>query len=182
MLALIVIDQQKGIDNPKLGERNNPNAEIKILELLFFWRKEGWPIFHVRHRSKELSSVFWPKQKGFEFKEQFIPKEDEEIIEKSIPCAFVNNRLHNKLQNIDIEEIVIVGASTNNSVEATARTGGNLGYSVYVVESACFAFAKQDYFGVTRSADEVHAMSLANINGEYATVISSEKLFKKAKI
>jgi len=33
MLALIVIDQQKGVDNPKLGKRNNPGAEKEILGL-----------------------------------------------------------------------------------------------------------------------------------------------------
>lgn len=181
MQALIVIDQQKGIDDPKLGERNNPHAEIHILDILSFWRKEGWPIFHVRHKSKDLNSVFWPKQKGFEFKDQFIPLKNERIVEKSIPCAFVNNCLHRELQSMDASEIVIVGVATNNSVEASARTGGNLGYSVYVIENACFAFAKQDYFGVDRSAGEVHAMSLANIDGEYAKVISSEELFESFK-
>jgi hypothetical protein len=39
-----------------------------------------------------------------------------------------------------------------------------------VVEDACFAFAKTDYVGVGRTADEVHAMYLVNLNNEYALI------------
>jgi nicotinamidase-related amidase len=46
-----------------------------------------------------------------------------------------------------IEALVIVGVSTNNSVEATARSAGNLGLRTYVLADACFAFDKRDYHG-----------------------------------
>jgi nicotinamidase-related amidase len=61
-------------------------------------------------------------------------------------------------------------------VESTARTSGNLKFKTYVVSDATFAFSKTDYSGVYRGADEVHAMSLANLDGEYATVIAAEEL------
>ncbi|TDO95793.1 cysteine hydrolase family protein [Marinomonas balearica] len=179
MHALILIDQQKGIDHPKLGLRNNPSAEAEISSLLSLWRQKSWPIFHVKHRSKQRESVFWPDQEGFEFKEAFLPLEGEATIEKSVPCAFINNSLDDELKKLGVNEIVLVGVATNNSVESTARTGGNLGYTVYVIDDACFTFAKPDYFGLARSADEVHAMSLANLHGEYATVISREQLVEK---
>lgn len=41
---------------------------------------------------------------------------------------------------------------------------------------ATFAFAKRDYDGVPRSAAEVHAMALANLDGEYATVVTAADL------
>ena len=65
-----------------------------------------------------------------------------------------------------------------NSVEASARTAGNLGFKTYVVANATFAFAKTDYAGVRRTADEVHAMALANLQGEYATVVTADELLK----
>lgn len=101
------------------------------------------------------------------------------VVEKSVPCAFINNTLADQLNEVNARNIVIVGAATNNSVEATARTGGNLGFSVYVVEDACFAFEKHDFDGVYRSAQEVHAMSLANLNGEYAQVLKSDEILAK---
>ena len=70
MLALVLIDQQKGIDHPKLGERNNLTAEANMLSLLDFWRKNSWPVFHIKHRSREPESVFWPEQAGFDFKDE----------------------------------------------------------------------------------------------------------------
>ena len=174
--ALVIIDQQKGIDSPKLGARNNPNAQIEISNLLSRWRELNWPIIHVRHRSTQIDSVFWPEQEGFDFKPEFLPLDNECVIEKQTPCAFTNTNLQHLLVQNATTSVVVVGASTNNSVEATVRTGGCFGFNVVVVENACFAFAKDDYFGVQRSAEEVHAMSLANLNNEYALVVNSADL------
>lgn len=179
--ALIIIDQQQGLDNPKLGSRNNPDAETIMLKLLNAWRVAGMPIIHVRHCSNDPDSVFWPEQQGFEFKSNFLPQGDELIIEKSIPCAMLTNNLKQILDQLSIQKIVLVGASTNNSVEATARTASGFGFNVVIVEDACFTFAKSDYLGTKRTATEVHAMSLANLNGEYAQVISSIELLHDIK-
>lgn len=174
--ALVIIDQQKGIAYPKLGPRNNQNAESEMLKLLFQWRRMGWPVFHIRHRSTQIESVFWPGQEGFEFKPDFLPATNEAVIEKKTPCAFTGTNLEMLLKEKGLTSIFIVGASTNNSVEATARSGGCKGFSIIVVENACFAFAKADYFGVMRTAAEVHAMALANLEIEYASVVHSSEL------
>jgi nicotinamidase-related amidase len=189
--ALIIIDQQQGIDSDRLGERNNPDAQNVMLEMLCFWRSRTWPVFHIKHRSKDPQSVFWPEQQGYNFKEQFEPNQKktaqhncdqdssaggEFVIEKTVPCAFTKNTLEQKLQSLAVDSIVVVGASTNNSVESTVRSAGNLGFSVIVVEQACFAFDKVDFSGVLRSAQQVHDMSLANLNNEYAKVLSWEQI------
>jgi nicotinamidase-related amidase len=67
---------------------------------------------------------------------------------------------------------------TNNSVEATVRMAGNLGFKTYLVEDATFTFGRNDWNGVYRTADEVHAMSLANLHGEYCTVARTEEVLK----
>lgn len=172
--ALLIIDQQKGIDHPKLGKRNNPQAEDVMHTILSLWRTKCWPVFHIQHRSKDPESVFWPEQDGFELKDGFLPKEGEYLIEKSVPCAFTNNVLEGKLRDLAITDILIVGVATHNSVESTARTGGNLGFSVTVIEDACYTFGKTDFDGNPKTAQDVHAMSLANLHGEYATVKHSE--------
>jgi nicotinamidase-related amidase len=68
------------------------------------------------------------------------------VVEKNVPDALVNTGLERWLHIRGISSVVIVGVSTNNSVEATART-----------------------------AEEVHAMALANLQGEYASVISANE-------
>ncbi|WP_419712923.1 cysteine hydrolase family protein [Pseudomonas sp. NFX224] len=174
--ALIIIDQQKGILHPRLGRRNNPEAEDRMLELLGQWRRSGRPIIHVQHLSRSEDSVFWPQQSGVEFQERFLPLPGEHLIQKQVPDAFCSTGLEALLLGTGIGQLIIVGVATHNSVESTARTAGNLGFDTWVVEDACFTFDKADFFGHARSAEEVHAMSLGNLHGEYATVVSSAQI------
>jgi nicotinamidase-related amidase len=176
--ALVIIDQQKGILHPRLGPRNNPEAELRMLELLAHWRDSARPVIHVHHLSRSEDSVFWPGQSGVEVQERFEPIAGERLIQKQVPDAFCGTTLEADLRSAGIGQLVIVGVATNNSVESTARTAGNLGFDTWVAEDACFTFDKADYFGVARSAAEVHGMSLANLHGEYATVVSVERILR----
>ncbi|MCI0509950.1 nicotinamidase-related amidase [Chromohalobacter marismortui] len=172
-VALIVIDMQRGMKEPDAEKRNNLDAERNIQSLLAAWRRAGWPVVSVRHISRAKDSPFWPGQPGAEFQPELAPLDTEHVVEKSVPDAFIQSGLERWLHVRGISSVVLVGVSTNNSVESTARTAGNLGFSTIVVSDATFTFAKTDYAGVWRSADEVHAMSLANIDREYASIMST---------
>jgi hypothetical protein len=63
-------------------------------------------------------------------------------------------------------------------VEASARTAGNLGFSTQVVSDATYAYAKKDYAGQHRSAEDVHNMALSNLDGEYASIIDTATLLR----
>jgi nicotinamidase-related amidase len=52
-IALIIVDMQRGMQNTDPRERNNLNAEKNIEKLLGSWRKNGQPVIHVRHISRE---------------------------------------------------------------------------------------------------------------------------------
>jgi nicotinamidase-related amidase len=172
--ALLVIDVQKAIDDPGWGtDRNNPQAEANIAALLAGWRARGWPVIHVRHLSREASSTYRPGQPGAEFKPDVAPVEGETIIDKQVNSAFIGTRLEGLLRERGIESLVVTGVITNNSVEATARMAGNLGFETFVVSDATATFGRSDFDGRWRSAGEVHAMSLANLDGEYATIIAT---------
>lgn len=171
--ALIIIDMQKGMADPTAGTRNNPDAEQNIQSLLAAWRNAGKPVVHIRHISRTPGSPFWPGQPGAEFQSELLPTENEHIVEKNLPDAFVHSGLERWLRVRQISTLIMVGVSTSNSVESTARTAGNLGFNTVVVADATFTFAKDDYAGVWRSADEVHAMSLANLNGEFASIMTT---------
>ena len=176
--ALIIIDMQQGMLAPKAGTRNNPEAESHIATLLQAWRKAAATVVHVRHISRTLGSPFWPGQSGVEFQEKLAPLPDEHVLEKNVPDAFINSGLERWLRVRGISKLVIVGVSTNNSVEASARTAGNLGFTTQVVADACFAFSKTDYAGTFRTADEVHAMALSNLDGEYADIVQTTAMLQ----
>ena len=177
--ALIIIDMQKCMASEKAGERNNPSAETNVARLLEAWRDGGHPIVHVRHISRSPASLFSAGQPGAEFQIAFQPLAEEHIVEKNVPDAFLNTGLERWLRVRDISTLVIAGVSTNISVECSARTAGNLGFSTTVVSDATFAFGKADYAGIWRRPAEVHAMSLANLAGEYANVEDCETVIAR---
>ncbi len=174
--ALIVIDLQKAIDHPDQGIRNNPAAEEKISRLLAHWRKQGWPIIHIRHDSLEPKSHYRPGQPGHDFKPQAMPLPGEIVIAKTTNSAFIGTDLESRLRRAGLLSLIVVGVSTNNSVEATVRMAGNLGFATWLVEDACFTFGRTDWHGVARTAEEVHAMSLANLDREYCTVTTTDSV------
>jgi nicotinamidase-related amidase len=177
--ALILVDLQQAIDNPRWarhGPRNNPGAEAAAAALLARWRRIGWPIIHVRHDSTEPGSTYAPGGPGHPFKPEVAPGADETIVAKHVNSAFIGTNLDRQLRDIGAPALVILGVITNNSLEATVRNAGNLGHRVFVPEDACFTFAVQDLRGKVWAAEDVHALSLANLNGEYATIASSKDI------
>jgi nicotinamidase-related amidase len=177
--ALLVIDVQKAIDDPawsKEGQRNYPDAERNIARLLEHWRVRARPIFHIRHDSVKPVSPYRPDRPGNAFKVEARPLNGEPIIPKTTNNAFIGTDLEQRLRGAGINTLVIAGVTTNNSVEATVRMAGNLGFNTYLVEDATFTFARRDYRGILRSAEDVHAMSLANMDGEYCKVVSTDEL------
>ena len=108
-----------------------------------------------------------------------MPLHGERLIQKQVPDAFCGTTLEAGLREAGIEQLIIVGVATHNSVESTARTAGNLGFDTWVAEDACYTFDKTDYFGKAHSAEEVHAMSLGNLQGEYATVVATAEILKE---
>ena len=171
--ALIVIDVQKAIDHPSWGRRNNPQAEENIARLIEAWRSANRRVIHVQHHSREPQSTYRPGQPGCEFKDCARPIAGETVVTKHVTSAFIGTNLEKILREGGHQAVVIAGVITNNSVEATARVAGNLGFDVYVVSDATFTFDRAALDGSQHKAEDVHAHSLANLNGEYARIVDT---------
>ncbi|MBP2230636.1 nicotinamidase-related amidase [Azospirillum agricola] len=174
--ALLVVDLQKAIDDPRwaaVGPRNNPRAEANIAALLAAWRRTGRTVVHIRHDSTEPGSTYRAGGPGHGFKEEATPLPGERVVGKSVHSAFIGTDLDGWLRERGIGTLVVTGVITNNSVEATARMAGNLGYDTRVVGDATFTFARLDWSGRRRTAEEVHDLSLANLSGEYAAIMDT---------
>lgn len=181
--ALVVIDVQKAIDHPgwaRYGGRNHPEAERNIARLLEAWRQGDLPIYHVCHDSREPESAYRPGQAGNEFKPEAQPLPGETIVVKYTNSAFIGTGFEEMLRAAGHTVLVIAGVITNNSVEATVRMAGNLGFETYLVEDACFTYARPDWTGRVRSAEDVHALSLANLHGEYCTVLTTDEVLRRS--
>ena len=172
--ALIVIDVQKAFDDPRMGARNNPQAEANIARLLAAWRESGRPVIHVRHDSVEPQSMLRPGQPGNAIKTEAKPLESEPVIGKHVNSAFIGTDLEQRLRKAGQDTVVCVGLTTDHCVSTTARMAGNLGFKTVVVADATAAFDRKSFDGATIPAQEIYRGALASLHGEFAEVVATE--------
>jgi len=174
--VLLIIDVQKGFDEPGWGPRNNPQAESNIARLLDAWRKTGRPVFHVQHLSLSPNSPLRATHTGSDIKEEARPLPGEPLIQKHVNSAFIGTDLEQQLKEGGYQTLVIVGLTTPHCVSTTTRVAGNLGFRTYLVSDATASFDLVGHDGHRYSAEEIHAISLATLNGEFATIIETNEL------
>lgn len=174
--ALLVIDVQEALDDPRRPPRNNPDAEENIARLLAAWRVAGRRCVHIRDDSLDPASPFAPGQPGNAIKTIVAPMPDEWLIPKHFHSAFIGTDLEARLRGAGITTLVITGLVANHCVESTARMAGNLGFDTYVVGDATAAFDGTGLDGTHYAAETIHAMTLMNLHGEFATVTTTDAI------
>lgn len=172
--VLLIVDVQKGFDEPYWGKRNNPNAEENIKKLLTHWREKHLPVIHVRHCSTEEQSPLKPGSPGNEFKDEVTPLDSEKQFDKSVNSAFIGTGLEEYLRASNLNDLVIVGLTTDHCISTTTRMAGNLGFNVTLVSDATATFNRAGVDGVDISADDIHRIHLSSLHGEFCEVKSCE--------
>ena len=105
-----------------------------------------------------------------------MPLLHETVIGKQTNSAFIGTDLESRLRSAGWNKLIVCGVSTSNSVETTVRMAGNLGFDVQLVADACFTFGRKDWNGMWHDAETIHAISLANLDREYCSVVTSASL------
>lgn len=176
--ALIIIDVQKGFneENHWGGNRNNKDTETKIAQILKEWRTLKLPVFHIVHSSLDPNSKLHASHPGFEIKDEAKPIDGEPVITKNVNSAFIGTDLKERLDNLGIHKLVIVGLTTNHCVSTTTRMAGNFGFDVYLISDATATFDRIGINGEKYDSELVHQTSLASLHNEFAQVIDTETL------
>ncbi|MEM7674228.1 MAG: cysteine hydrolase family protein [Verrucomicrobiota bacterium] len=174
--CLLIIDVQQGLDDSKHGERSTPEFEQNLSRIVEEFRKQDWPIIHVGHDSVERESLLRPELPGNAFKSEAVPMPSERVFRKSTASAFVNTGLDTYLSERGLDHLILVGLTSDHCVSTTARQGSDLGYSVSVISDATAAHEKSAWNGQNYSAEKVHFLSLATLEGEFAEIVSTNDL------
>ncbi|MCS0671697.1 isochorismatase family protein [Cytobacillus firmus] len=178
--ALMVLDMQKGFDDPYWGKRNNPHAENNAFRLLTEWRKRQWPIFFSKHLSFDPQSPLYHKNEtGIQFKDLLVPKAGETVYTKNVNSAFIGTELEIHLRQRGIKSVVITGLSTQHCVSTTTRMSGNLGFVTYLVSDAIAAFEITDHLGTVHSPETVQELELAALHKEFAVIVTADEVFRE---
>lgn len=175
--ALLLIDVQVGVDvlehwGGPTGRRNNPGAEGVTSELLAAWRAAGRQVAFTRHDSREASSPLKFSLPTGAQKPGFEPQPGDVVVEKDVNSGFIGTSLEVDLRRLGINRLVIAGFFTNFCVETTTRMAGNLGFDTYLVHDGCATTNRIGLDGTDHEPELVHAMTLANLHGEFCTVIT----------
>src|SRR5665213_3364348 len=173
--ALIVVDVQRAFDQWEAGgkRRNNPDAVARIVDLLAAFRQRRAPIFHVRHQGTRPTSSFLPEGSGYPVKDEAREQQGEPVIVKRVNSAFIGTDLESRLRAAQIRTLVICGDTTNHCVETTTRMAGNLGFDARLVRDATWTFDRTGPDGDAHSAEDIHAMTLSNLNSEFARIVTA---------
>ena len=177
--ALILIDIQKGFDEPYWGPRNNFMMEENVARLLDAWRQAAYSIIHVRHDSDEPASPLRPGQAGNDFKDFIAPRPSEHLESKRVNSALIGTGLERYLRENNLQRLVLCGLTSDHCVSTTTRMAANLGFTVWLPADALATFDRQGFDGRLWTADDIHSTSLASLNGEFATVLSTADLLAK---
>ena len=175
--ALLLIDVQVGVDvlshwGGSNGRRNNPDAEAKMSQLLAAWRNAKLQVAFTRHDSRESASPLKFSLPTGAQKPGFEPAAGEIVVEKDVNSGFIGTDLEIQLRRAKISRLAIVGFFTNFCVETTTRMAGNLGFDTYLIDDCCSASNRIGPDGVDRDPELVHAMTVANLHGEFCTAIN----------
>lgn len=174
--ALLVIDVQRGFDDPGWGPRDNPDAEANIGRLVAAWADAARPVVIVRHDSIEPGSTLAAGSPGNALKDVVAGVPHDLFVTKQVNSAFHGTPdLDAWLRARGIRQLVVCGIQTNMCVETTARVGGNLGYDVIVPLDATHTFDLEGPGGIRLTAAELARATAVNLDGgDFARVVSTD--------
>ncbi len=178
--ALVVVDLQRAFDDASFwGPRNNPDCEANVARLVDDFRARGEAVVFVRHDSLEDGSPLAPGHPGNALKPE-LAGEPDLLVTKHVNSSFLGEPdLGSWLKERGIDRIAVCGIQTNMCCETTARMGGNLGYDVRFVIDATATFDHSGPDGETYSADLLSRVTAANLDGEFATVVTTADYLKR---
>jgi maleamate amidohydrolase len=151
--AVLVVDFQKAFtEHEKVG----PSTAVALKHaqtLLDAARAAGVPVIYLamildRLEDRMLaqrvrSSLTERCERGNPWTEiaSAVPAQPgDHVVEKTVASGFYQTRLHDLLQELGIDEVVVIGTSTSGCVRATVTDAAYRSYRISIVEECCDDF------------------------------------------
>ena len=166
--ALLLIDiQDFYFPGGRLQLENPETAGMNAGLVLEQFRKEGLPVYHVRHNFEPGGNIH-----------QYVkPGSSEKVISKDQVNAFLDTDLLESLQADSVSQLVICGMQTHMCVEAAVRAAHDLGFQCFLIHDACATRALQ-YDEHIITANSVHFATIQTLQGTYAKVVTTGEFLR----
>ena len=176
--ALLVIDVQMALahEDDSGSERSCLQAENNIALLLQKFRDAGDAVVHIHHHGTDLSDPFHPDSAGSNVQPFATPIAGEPVVIKTGSSGFSGTQLQDILQDAGVARVVTCGATANHCVESTTRSAADLGYQPIYAADAVWTYAITGPDGTHHSADQIHSVSMATLEGEIASVKKTSEI------
>lgn len=130
--ALLVIDMQKGSFTSKTPRYDASGVVRKINELAQLFRELNYPVIYIQHDGNgtgefEKNTIDW------ENLDDLIVASNDIRIDKYANDVFYNSKLHSKLMELNVNELVITGCATDFCIESTIQSALSKDYNITVV-------------------------------------------------
>ena len=137
--ALLIIDMQKAMfadesEQPYRGREVLANNQ-RLLEAA---RKTNLPVIFVQHTLE--AGKFQKGSPTWEICSEITPLPTEYVVEKSKRDSFYKTGLHELLQKLGIDSLIITGMQTERCVDTTCRRAVSLDYHCVLVSDAHSTF------------------------------------------
>ena len=129
--VLIVVDMQVGLLD---GAPKHDLAGVvrRINALAAMVRQRGGQVVWIRHCGK-AGDGFEPGSKGWAFLPELDRQPADIVIDKTLNDSFAGTSLHDNLQRISPDRVLIAGWATDFCVDTTVRSAVSRDYDVVVV-------------------------------------------------
>ncbi len=178
--GLLLIDIQNDyFPGGKMELPASDAAALMARKLLDFFREHQVPIFHVQHLSIRRGATFFlPDTKGVEIHSLVSPLPDEIVVQKHFPNSFRETELLQRLQQLGIQKLIVVGMMSQMCVDATVRAATDFGFECWTAQDACAAHDVK-YNDNVVAAGVVHTVFMGALNGTYGRVLDTEQIIAR---
>lgn len=150
-------------------KNNKPNYALQsISRILEHFRDKKLPVFHIKNPDTEYDDLF------IETIPELLPLENEVVIERKEINCFYETDLHRKLQELEINELVICGMLTDLVIDTAVRFAKDLAYDVTLISDACVS-RDLEFNGIKFPSILVTNVFLAALQNDYAQILSSKE-------
>lgn len=156
----------------------------KIVALRQYFHRLQRPVLHVtlgaslpdasdapRHMRKLLASCSnYVGSREHEILDELKPVAGEHVLRKTTVGAFASTAIDSLLRSLRVDQLYLVGVSTNMCVETTAREAADRGYQVTLVEDGC-----------ATTFEDLHQVTLRNFQRLFGRVASADQVMAELR-